>query len=363
MTDLTEGPQVMIVFPNQGYFVPAKDSALMKQLMQLNLNAPAPKIAEPAPVKRVEFVEPAKVAEPAKIAEPAVKPLDLSKVAEPAIKPVEHSPAVEPAKVAAKPAAPSKEQLKQQLGQVTETLDKLASSSSSAPPKKFTFTQVIAAAPKVAPEVKVASVAPKTAKQVSGKCQSCNKNPPFQPHLKYCYHCFNNLPFCYQGCNFRTDHASGLCSFCYQESLKEEQYDDEPLDSSNSAKCTRCEMNWTSDETGICGDCHYAMTKTCENKKNKCDKLTQGHKFCKPCWEGIIKQTQGKISSILFYCLSFFLIFFYSARAQDGDQCFCCLGGCSRRVIGLEFFCDCLLIVCTFCDLINFFAGNSFPFF
>jgi len=299
MTDLTVDPQVMIVFPNQGYFVPAKDSALMKQLMQLNLNAPAPKIVEPVPpVKRVEFAEPvkplelSKVVEPAKVIEP-VKPLDLSKA-------VELSKAAEPVKAVdpAKSLAATKEHIKQQLGQADATLAKIAAT----PVAPKNFAAVIAAAPKN-PVVETKSAPPKVSSaaapaSTNGKCQICYKHAPFQPHLKYCRGCFTNLPMCYQGCGYKTDHPSGLCSYCYQASLEEEQYDDEPLN--DSVKCTRCEMNWTNYPSGVCSECYFAMNKTCENKKNKCENLTQGHKFCKSCWEGIVKQTQG-IIAIIFY--------------------------------------------------------------
>lgn len=308
MTDLTVDPQVMIVFPNQGYFVPAKDSALMKQLMQLNLNAPAPKIVEPAPVKRVEFAEPVKAAEPVKV----VKPLDLSKVVEPAepvkavepVKPLALSKAVEPAPAPAKSLAATKEHIKQQLAQADATLDKIA--ATPAAPKNF--AAVIAAAPKN-PVVETKSAPPKVSVPSSnGKCQICYKHAPFQPHLKYCRGCFTNLPMCYQGCGYKTDHPSGLCSYCYQASLEEEQYDDEPLN--DSVKCTRCEMNWTNYPSGVCSECYFAMNKTCENKKNKCENLTQGHKFCKSCWEGIVNQTQGNHSNHILFQSCFLTLLF-----------------------------------------------------
>ena len=323
MTDLTKDPPVMIVFPNRGYFVPDPNSELMKQLMKFNFAEPkkdsSEKILEPvanmnepvvkADSKLVKKDEPVvKMNEPAvKMNEPAVKKDEpvvkadakpVNKKDEPVAKadsnPLNkkdesvvkmNEPVV---KADSKPVNKKEEPVAKADSKPVNKKEEPVAKADSKTVKKF--TDVIAAAPKVAPEVKVA---PKKvvvqAAAPSGKCQLCHKNAPYQPHLKYCYHCFNSLPFCYvAGCQYRTDHQSGFCTFCYQDFMEDNSgYEDEEP----AFQCIRCNLNWTDEESGVCSDC----TKTCENKKKKCQNLTQGHKFCKSCWEGILKETRGML--------------------------------------------------------------------
>lgn len=125
-----------------------------------------------------------------------------------------------------------------------------------------------------------------------GMCKMCHLVAPYHPNQQYCKGCFNTLPFCTQGCGYRTNQKNGLCSHCFGEM---------------KVLCSECNVRYTIYDSGVCHVCYWenknqkqasysdAAPKTTSYKEQQCanewsqrGKITKcqnrtTYKYCKSC--------------------------------------------------------------------------------